>query len=92
MCYTKTNRKTSISDSIKDIKQGFIYIIHSKRLRALFLFISLFVVVLMMISTYEKSLLTDLHISPEYFGIIFAVLTLVQCFSRSEERRVGKEC
>lgn len=62
---TKTNRKTSISDSIKDIKQGFIFIIHSKRLRALFLFISVFVGVLMMISTYEKSLLTDLHVSPE---------------------------
>lgn len=35
----------------------------------------------MMISTYEKSLLTDLQVSPQYFGIIFAILTLVQCFS-----------
>lgn len=85
---TKTNRKTSISDSIKDIKQGFIFIIHSKRLRALFLFISVFVGVLMMISTYEKSLLTDLHVSPEYFGIIFAILTLVQCFSVKYQEKI----
>ena len=34
-----------------------------------------------MISTYEKSLLTDLQVAPQYFGIIFATLTLVQCFS-----------
>lgn len=34
-----------------------------------------------MISTYEKSLLTDLGVEAQYFGIIFAVLTLVQCFS-----------
>lgn len=36
---------------------------------------------MMMISTYEKSLLTDLQVASQYFGIIFAILTLVQCFS-----------
>ena len=35
----------------------------------------------MMISTYEKSLMSDLQVAPQYFGIIFAFLTLVQCFS-----------
>lgn len=73
--------KTTISESIKDIKRGFKFILKSKRLKALFFFTSIFVGVLMMISTYEKSLLTDLQVSPQYFGIIFAILTLVQCFS-----------
>lgn len=73
--------KTTISESIKDIKQGFKFISKSKRLKSLFLFTSIFVGVLMMISTYEKSLLTDLQVPPQYFGIIFAILTLVQCFS-----------
>ena len=77
----KNIKKTTISESIKDIKQGFEFILKSKRLRALFLFTSIFVGVLMMISTYEKSLLTDLQVQPQYFGIIFAILTLVQCFS-----------
>ncbi len=31
-----------------------------------------------MISTYEKSLLQDLKVKPQYFGIIFALLTLEQ--------------
>ena len=73
--------KRTILESIKDIKQGFKFIIKSERLKALFLFTAIFVGVLSMITTYEKSLLTDLQIAPQYFGIIFAILTLVQCFS-----------
>ena len=75
----KENR--TILESIKDIKQGFKFIIKSERLKALFLFTAIFAGVLSMITTYEKSLLTDLQIAPQYFGIIFAILTLVQCFS-----------
>lgn len=74
-------KKITISKSIKDIRQGFKFIFRSRRLKSLFLFTSIFVGVLMMISTYEKSLLTDLQVAPQYFGIIFAILTLVQCFS-----------
>ena len=71
----------NISKSMKDIKQCFKFIFKSKRLKALFLFTSIFVGVLMMISTYEKSLLAELQLKPQYIGIIFAMLTLVQCFS-----------
>lgn len=42
----------------------------------------------MTISTYEKSLLTDLKVSPQYFGIIFAILTLVQCFSVRYQEKI----
>ena len=74
-------KNTTILESVKDIKQGFKFIIKSERLKALFLFTAIFTGVLSMITTYEKSLLTDLQIEPQYFGIIFALLTLVQCFS-----------
>ena len=74
-------KNTTILESVKDIKQGFKFIIKSERLKALFLFTAIFTGVLSMITTYEKSLLTDLQIAPQYFGIIFALLTLVQCFS-----------
>lgn len=75
---TKT---TTISETIKEMKEGFHFIIHSKRLKALLIFTSIFVAVLMMIGTYEKSLLKDLNVKTQYFGIIFAILSLVQCFS-----------
>lgn len=63
------------------MKEGFSFMLHSKRLKALLLFMSLFVGTLMMISTYEKSLLKELNVNAQYFGIIFAILTIVQCFS-----------
>lgn len=78
---TEKREKVTIVESLKNIKQGFKFMIKSKRLKALFLFIAVFVGVLMMISTYEKSLLKDLQVSPQYFGIIFAILTIVQCFA-----------
>lgn len=79
---------TNISKSIKDMKQGFEFILKSKRLKALFLFTSIFVGAIMMISTYEKSLLTDLKVAPQHFGIIFAILTLVQCFSVRYQEKI----
>ena len=77
----KTEKQITISKSIKEIKQCFKFIIKSKRLKSLFLFTSIFSGVLMMISTYEKSLLTELQMPKQNFGIIFAILTLVQSFS-----------
>lgn len=73
--------KTTILDSLKDMKQGFKFILKSKRLRALFCFVSFFVGTLMMISTYENSLQKDLQIAPQYFGIIYSFFILVQCYS-----------
>lgn len=75
---SEETKSTTVKETIKDMKEGFQFIIHSHRLKALLLFTSLFVGVLMMISTYEKSLLQDLKVKPQYFGIIFALLTLEQ--------------
>lgn len=72
---------STIKQSLEDMKQGFKFVIKSKRLRALILFMTVFTGTLLMISTYEKSLLKDLKVSSEYFGIIFGILTIVQCFS-----------
>lgn len=78
----ETEKKVStIKEMLNDTKEGFTFILHSKRLKALLLFMSIFVGVLMTISTYEKSLLKDLNVEAQYFGIIFAILTMVQCFS-----------
>lgn len=84
----EVKEKRTISESLDDMKQGLKLIFKSERLRALFVFIAVFVGVLTMISTYEKSLLTDLKISPQYFGIIFAILTMVQCFSVRYQEKI----
>lgn len=81
-------KSTTITEIVQDMKEGFQFIIHSKRLKALLLFTSIFVGVLMMISTYEKSLLRDLNVKTQYFGIIFAILWLVQCFSVQYQEKI----
>lgn len=82
--------KNTIIESINDIKQGVKFIINSKRLRALFLFAGVYVGVIMTISTYEKSLLKELNVSAQYFGIIFALLSIVQCFSVQYQDKIHK--
>ncbi len=81
-------KSTTVKETIKDMKEGFQFMIHSHRLKALLLFTSLFVGVLMMISTYEKSLLQDLSVKPQYFGIIFAILTLEQGVSVQLQNKI----
>ena len=83
-------KNTTITGTIKEMKEGFAFIVHSKRLRALMIFTSLFVGVLMMISTYENSLLKDLNVQPQSFGIIFAVLILVQCIAVQYQDKIHK--
>ena len=84
-------KNTTIAESVNDMKKGFSFIFQSKRLKALLLFMSLFVGILMMISTYEKSLLKDLNVKPQYFGIIFAILTLVQCFAVQFQDKIHRK-
>ena len=83
-------KDTTIIGTIKELKEGFAFIVHSRRLRALMIFTSLFVGVLMMISTYENSLLKDLNVQPQSFGIIFAMLILVQCIAVQYQDKIHK--
>ncbi len=84
-------QSNTMKETIKDRKEGFHFIMNSKRLRALLIFMSFFVGVLMMIGTYEKSLLKDLNIKSQYFGIIFAMLSLVQCFSVNFQGKIHNQ-
>ncbi len=84
-------QSNTMKETIKDRKEGFYFIMNSKRLRALLIFMSFFVGVLMMIGTYEKSLLKDLNIKSQYFGIIFAMLSLVQCFSVNFQGKIHNQ-
>ena len=71
----------TISTSIRNIKQGLAHSFRSRRLRGLFLFMAMFGGTLLMITTYQRSLLVDLQVRPEYMGIIFAGLTIISGFS-----------
>ena len=57
----------------KDLKNSFRYIFHSRRLKALLLFSALFSALLSLFPTLRSTLLLDLEVPKQYFGIIVAI-------------------
>ena len=90
-----TNNKTSflkeIHIQVKDTLSGFKYIIKSSRLRALILFNALLVSLLILMVTLHKSILNDIGVSSEYFGIIFAIMGIIISYSSGRSVFVHKK-
>lgn len=77
---------TGIKEYIEDIKYSFKFIFKSRRLRALLMFSVLFYSVLNISSTLRSSLLVDLEVPAQYFGIIAAIYqTIASISSRKQE-------
>lgn len=77
----KLEENGSYTQYFKDLKTAFKNIFHSHRLKALFLFSGAFAAVLSIRSTIASSLFTEVGLKEEYFGIVFAVLTLFSAIS-----------
>lgn len=77
---------TGIKEYIEDIKYSFKFIFKSRRLRALLMFSVLFYSILNISSTLRSSLLVDLNVPAQYFGIIAAIYqTIASISSRKQE-------
>lgn len=76
---------------ITDLKQAFKFILQSNRLRALILFYALFSNLLSVFTTVRRSLLKELAIPDEYFGILFAIWELVAAFSVKSATSIQKK-
>ena len=87
--------QNSLSKQLKlyltDTFIGFKYILHSTRLRALILFNSLFVSLLILMVTLHRSILDDVGVTSEYFGIIFAIMGIVISFSSSRSINIHQK-
>lgn len=85
--YEDENQKTTLDETksfntyFKDLKIAFKNIFKSNRLKALILFSGVFSALLIVRSTIASSLFTEISIKEEYFGIIFAVLTIISGIS-----------
>ena len=80
-----------IHTQISDTFSGFKYIIKSSRLRALILFNALLVTLLILMVTLHKSILDDIGVSSEYFGIIFAIMGIIISYSSSRSVFIHKK-
>lgn len=73
---------------LKDLAHAFKYIIKSARLRSLILFNALIVSIFSLMVTLQKSLLTDVNIPSTKFGIIFAIMGFIACFSTGSSNSI----
>lgn len=69
----------------KNFKYGLRYVLKSDRLRCLVIIYSLFYGILSLTLTLRRSLLKDLDISAEYFGIIFAAMGIIAAISATKQ-------
>ncbi len=73
---------------IRDLRQAFKFIAKSKRLRSLIIFNAVFVSFVALMITFRRSLLTELNVPDEYFGIIFAIWGLIAGFASNSSARI----
>lgn len=75
----------SVKDILLDLKQATKFIVKSNRLRSLIIFDSFFCAFLAMYSTLRSSILTDIHLPEQYFGLVYAGLQLISGIASSHQ-------
>ncbi len=82
----KNANKMLGSEQLKDIKEGFIYVLKSERLKALILCSSLIYTLLSILNNYHISLLEELKISSVVIGIIAAIGTYISSLASKKQQ------
>lgn len=72
------NRDASMIKAVKDLKEGFIYTIKSKRIRALLLSVGFLWGVFSLFIIYQTTLLKNMKVTAQYIGIIAMFLELAR--------------
>lgn len=81
----------SFKKYIKNIRYTFRFILKSKRLRALLIFAVLFFSMLNISTTLRTSLMTDLNVPAQYFGIIAAIYQIIASISSTKQNWFQKK-
>ncbi len=76
-----TEKVTSFRSSFLDLKQAFRFIFNSKRLKDLLIFNSIMCAILSVLSSLRNSILTDIKLPEQYFGIVFAILGIISALT-----------
>ena len=72
------NRDANMIKAIKDLKEGFIYTIKSKRIKALLLSVGFLWGIFSLFIIYQTTLLKNMNVSAQYIGIIAMFLELAR--------------
>lgn len=74
----KEEKVKTVKESINEVKDGFIFIFKSPRLKSLLLMLGFMWGMICLFGTYQTTLLKDINVSATFIGIILAILDIVQ--------------
>lgn len=81
---------SAFKEYFRNFKYGFKYVLKSDRLRCLVMIYSIFYGILVLTLTLRRSLLKELDVSAEYFGIIFAIMGFIAAISATKQNWFNK--
>lgn len=87
---TENNNDTkspSMKEILSDLKQATKFIVKSNRLRSLVIFDGFFCAFLGMYSTLRSSILTDINLPAQYFGLVYAGLQLISGIASANQAK-----
>lgn len=90
----KSNNESPIvqlKSYLGDLKSSFKFIFRSRRLQSLLLFYGFFAAVMTLLTTYRRSLMKDIGIPSEMFGIIFAAWGILSGFTAGKQEWFHKK-
>lgn len=77
----------TVKDILLDLKQATKFIVKSNRLRSLVIFDAFFCAILGMYSTLRSSILADINLPEQYFGLVYAGLQLISGISSANQNK-----
>lgn len=83
--------KMNITDEIKNIKYGFRNILKSKRLKSLLMFNAIFIALIKILANMRNTVLVEIGMPEQYFGIIFAILGVVSGIAVRNQGKIHKK-
>lgn len=87
----KVNKEASITKQIKEIGEGFKFIIQSARLKALILAASLIVSLLSILLSYQTNLMQEIGIPAFLIGIIAAILSIASAYASKKQKEFNNK-
>ncbi len=85
------NTRIGFKKYIRDLKNAFKFIFSSPRLKSLIYFNAIFMAIIYLLISYRRSLLSEMGVSAQDIGLIFAVLELLSSISSAYTSKINKK-
>lgn len=85
------DKEISINKQVKDIGEGFKFIIKSERLKSLILSSALIVSLLLILENYQTNLIQEVGVPAYLIGIIFAILSISSSYASKKQNEFNNK-